>query len=336
MAERTVATRPSHDPPGTAALPSGGPFRIATVAELTSVPVATLRAWERRYGIPTPERTASGYRLYGALEVAQVSEMKRLCEEGMAAAEAAQAVSSRRERAAQAGTDERQGLAPADAYATSTAAILEAVTRLDDAALDHELRRLLLLGGAAHTLDRVVTPALRTIGDLWHAGELSVAQEHFATQKLGTLIRDLVRLAARPDPTAAVVLAAFADETHDVGLLGLALRLSEWGMQPIFLGASTPPSAIRSAVETATPKLVALSVTVTPTRPRARELVEEYAAACGDVAWMVGGTGAPAIADLVTKHGGAVAPEDPTELRRLVQSLVARAAPREARTRRRT
>src|ERR1700744_5322809 len=69
-----------------------GPYRLPPVAALTGVPEPTLRAWERRYGIPTPERTASGYRLYGDREVAQVREMQRLCAGGLAAAEAARAV----------------------------------------------------------------------------------------------------------------------------------------------------------------------------------------------------------------------------------------------------
>ena len=49
----------------TAAAGVRGPYRIHVVAEMTGIPAATLRAWERRYGIPSPERTASGYRLYG-------------------------------------------------------------------------------------------------------------------------------------------------------------------------------------------------------------------------------------------------------------------------------
>ena len=48
-------------------------YRIRAVAELTGVSTATLRAWERRYGVPTPSRTASAYRLYGDEDVALVA-----------------------------------------------------------------------------------------------------------------------------------------------------------------------------------------------------------------------------------------------------------------------
>ena len=86
---------PLEEAPSGVELRTAGPLRIHAVAELTGVPEPTLRAWERRYGIPCPERTSSGYRLYGAREVDEVRRMKELCEAGMAAAEAAALVRTR-------------------------------------------------------------------------------------------------------------------------------------------------------------------------------------------------------------------------------------------------
>ena len=55
--------------------PGAGPFRINVAAELCGVPAATLRAWERRYGIPVPRRTPSAYRLYTAEDVEQINRV---------------------------------------------------------------------------------------------------------------------------------------------------------------------------------------------------------------------------------------------------------------------
>ncbi len=66
-----------------------GRFRINWVAENTGVAEATLRAWERRYQVPKPSRTPSGYRLYSPDDVALVRKMRELCEAGVAPAEAA-------------------------------------------------------------------------------------------------------------------------------------------------------------------------------------------------------------------------------------------------------
>jgi acyl-CoA hydrolase len=70
----------------------GGRFRINRVAETTGVPEATLRAWERRYQVPKPSRTPSGYRLYSQGDVAQVRRMRELCEAGIAPADAAKEI----------------------------------------------------------------------------------------------------------------------------------------------------------------------------------------------------------------------------------------------------
>ncbi|MFO0671955.1 MAG: MerR family transcriptional regulator [Polyangiaceae bacterium] len=294
-------------------------YRIATVAERTGVPEPTLRAWERRYGIPSPPRSSSGYRRYGEADIALVLEMRRLCESGMAASDAARVLSARRETTGAEASAEDPGFDP---YAASVRAIVAAVERFDDAGLDLELRRLLMLGPGSEAFERVVRPVLTIIGDKWHAGELSVAQEHFASQRIDTLLRDLLQLAPGASSSSRVILASFADDEHELGLLGAALHLAEWGLRPVLLGARTPPAAIRGAVEALAPALVALSVTVPPTRVRARELVDEYRAAAGEVPIIVGGPGVEPIADLVTKLGLHVAPDEPSRLRALVRRLV--------------
>jgi DNA-binding transcriptional MerR regulator len=294
-------------------------LRIQTVAELTGVPEPTLRAWERRYGIPAPERTPSGYRLYGELDVEQVREMRRLCDDGIAAAEAARLVKARR---AEEKSPERAPSSPGrTGHGAMTQAILSAVEQFDEEALDEAVRKLMFVGSATAVLEGIIQPALREIGRRWHAGELSVAQEHLASQRLGTVLRDLTRL-VRPGSGRRAVLGCFADETHELGLLGVALHFAQWGLRPIFLGARTPPSAVRDAVMKSRPDLVALSVSVTPDRARARELATEYASACRAVPWIVGGPGVKGIEDLVDAAGGVVFTEDVAALRDRVQRLV--------------
>ena len=63
-------------------------YRIQAVSKLTGVPPATLRAWERRYGFPSPERTESSYRLYSNTQVRLIKQLKALCQQGLAPSEA--------------------------------------------------------------------------------------------------------------------------------------------------------------------------------------------------------------------------------------------------------
>jgi DNA-binding transcriptional MerR regulator/methylmalonyl-CoA mutase cobalamin-binding subunit len=298
-----------------------GRYRIATVAELTGVPEPTLRAWERRYGIPSPERTEAGYRLYGEEDIATVREMLQLCEQGLAAAEAAKLLLSRRgprDASARAADD----VAQRDPLELAVDAIVDAVRKFDDVALERSVRRAMFMGHVLDVVDGVFLPALRTVGDLWHAGELSIAQEHLVSQRVGTVLRDLLRLGTDARSPHVAVLGAFADEEHDLGLLAVAVRLAQAGMRPLVLGARTPPSAIRAAVEASSPALVALSTTVPPERARARELVDDYAAAVDGVSWVVGGVGAPAVAEFVEKRGGLVLEGAGVELEAGLRSVV--------------
>ncbi len=296
---RRAAAKASHSVGGTL-------VRIAKVAELTGVPQSTLRAWERRYGIPKPHRSESGYRLYRSEEVACVIAMRELCEQGTPASEAARLVRER-EKVADATP---KSVANLDPFHGSRAAILAAVTQFDDARIELELRRLLLLGHPVEILDKVLVPVLHTIGEQWQAGLLTIAHEHLASQRIVTLLRDLVALTTNPASSAKVVLACFADDEHELGLLGIALKFANWGMRPILLGARTPPEALSAAVSSVKPSLVALSLTFAPDPKRVRAQLRGYSKACGTVPWLVGGLSASLIAPLVTTFGGRVEPKE--------------------------
>lgn len=295
-----------------------GPFRIHVVAEMTGVPEPTLRAWERRYGLPTPERTATGYRLYSQREVEQVRAMRAACEGGMSAAEAARWVRN--------GGDEPaappDGTLDPDAFARARERILAAVDDLDDEALEKQLRQVMYLGSATAILDDVFVPVLHEIGHRWAAGKLSVAHEHFASHRIATVLRDLVRLSSAARSSTTVLLASFADDDHELGLLGLAVHIGTWGLRPVVLGARTPPGALRNAVESVNPAVVGLSLTLPPDAARARELVDDYANACGHTPWIVGGAAVKSVADLVRARGGRIDPGTMESLRAMVLDIV--------------
>ncbi|HSE54365.1 MAG TPA: MerR family transcriptional regulator, partial [Nocardioidaceae bacterium] len=69
-------------------------YTIKEASSRSGVPVASLRAWERRYGVVTPRRTESGYRLYDDAAIAALSTMRRLVNNGWSPAAAAMAIAS--------------------------------------------------------------------------------------------------------------------------------------------------------------------------------------------------------------------------------------------------
>ena len=295
---------------------AGPHYRIRAVSEMTGIATATLRAWERRYGFPTPSRSDSSYRLYSGRDVERVKRMQTLVDGGLAPSEAAKAVLNEEEAAP------LPSMGESDVFEEATARVVQAARLIDTNAISQEIRRALLLDSGLMAFRKVLGPALVQIGELWHAGEISVAGEHAATHLIGAAVLDLVRLQPVSADAPRALLGCFPDEQHGVPLYGAALELATWGYRPIVLGPRTPPVAIARGIEAVAPAIVGLSVTVAPGSPAAmREIVDGYGDAVGVVPWVVGGSAADSMRTFIEARGGHVMPDDPKEARALVDAL---------------
>ncbi|MFO0644851.1 MAG: MerR family transcriptional regulator [Polyangiales bacterium] len=293
-----------------------GRFRIQVVSEMTGVPSPTLRAWERRYGIPTPARTASAYRLYSDRDVAMVRKLRDLCSNGMSIAEAARVVKTSEDGAA------TLSVADGDPFVVASQRLIDAIMAFDARSIEREVARAQYLGSSTAVFERVFSPALRRVGELWHDGELSVAQEHLASSCIGDSVRAMVRLTNPDDATRTVLLGCFAEEDHLLPIYGVALRLASWGIATITLGVRTPPDAVADAVRRLRPTGVGLSLSRTLDPVASAPLVEAYAKACGGIPWFVGGPGSPSVAEKVAACGGLAIEGDVARARSPIERML--------------
>lgn len=303
-----------------------GRYRIQTVADMTGVSAATLRQWERRYGVPSPDRTESAYRIYGSRDVDQIRRMVALGEQGVSPSEAARVVLAEDAAEPPAPEDSEDAVGETvldelDPYFEARRRIMEAVEQYDFDGLAAILRKLAYLGSAVSIFERVIAPVMRQIGQRWHEGTISVAQEHMASEAIGQLVHQLLPLVQPEDTDQVAILACMGEDTHSLPLYGVGFRLAQWGYRSMVLGARTPASAIAATRIHVKPTVIGLSVTVAPDEMQARRMVQAYADAAGGVPWMVGGRGVRPMARLVEKAGGLVAPTDAAGLRTLMQRL---------------
>ena len=213
-------------------------LRIGELARRTGVSTDLLRAWERRYGLLRPERSDGGFRLYSEDDEARVAAMRTHLARGLSAAEAARLASTM----------------PGTADDDLLGALLAIDARRAHAILDELLARLTVEA----VLREAVLPTLRTIGDRWADGEVTVAQEHFASNLLrGRLLALAHRWGDGVGPRA--LLACVPGEQHDLPLVMFGLTLRDRGWRIVFLGADTPLEALESAVDAVEPELVVLS-----------------------------------------------------------------------------
>jgi DNA-binding transcriptional MerR regulator len=216
-------------------------LNIKAVAERTGVPLHTLRAWERRYGIPRPDRNAENrYRLYDDQDIADVLWMKRQVEAGVSPAQASAML--------------RQGARlnvaqPVAAPTMATAnALFDAFVALDEVQAQRVLNEAWSAFAPEQVIVNVIQPVMRRIGDNWERNLLSVEQEHFASNLIRQRLHAMIQAQATPALTAPRLVAACApEEQHDLGLLMLTLLAKRQGWNVTYLGQRTPLDELRSA-----------------------------------------------------------------------------------------
>ncbi len=296
----------------------GGRYRIQAVSEMTGLPAATLRSWERRYGIPLPARTSSSYRLYSDDDVQLISRLRDLTRSGIAPAEAARVV-----LAAQRAAERKEQAEPdADPYLAAQDRMIDAALRYDLEELETEMRTLVLTGSATLVTDRVFLPVLRRVGEMWSSGEMSVGQEHLLSEVAQGFCRQVLQLIQPMSGAHRALLACFDEEQHVMPLWLVSLHFAQWGYRTVVLGARTPPEAIAEGVEALEPDLVGLSVTIPPEEARGEELARAYAEACGKTPWVVGGSGlTDGLRQIITDNGGRLADQDMLSVREVLRNL---------------
>jgi DNA-binding transcriptional MerR regulator len=233
--------------------PGTGPgyLRIGQLAKRTGVSPELLRAWEQRYGLLQPTRTAGGFRLYSADDEARVQHMQRLVAGGLAAAQAAHLVLSADEPAPQAAP------APGATFEDAAASLAASLDRLDEPAANTALDRLFAAYTVETALQEVIIPYLHGLGERWATGEVSVAQEHFASNLIRGRLLGLAQGWGQGRGPGAI-LACVPGEQHELGLLAFGVALRRRGWRITYLGTNSPIDAVADIARSLAPAVVVL------------------------------------------------------------------------------
>lgn len=145
-------------------------------------------------------------------------------------------------------------------------------------------------------------PLQREMGDRWHAGTATVAQEHLVTQAARQRAFTLLHQAPKRS-RHHVVCACLPEEDHELALMGVALKFRHAGWRVTYLGARTPTEDLVRVVRTVSPELVALSSIIEGAEGLRATVKEVKPALPAGGQVLVGGAGAERIRATVKSLG---------------------------------
>lgn len=273
---------------------------IAVVAERTGLSQDVLRIWERRYAAVAPSRGPGGQRLYSDADIERLRLMHATSRAGRnigqiagLSTEALSTLAAEDEAARPPlpeGTDSprtREILAAALAHAKA----------LDSGSLSDELRRAATSLGVTTFIEAIAGPLMRLVGDEWHAGSLTVAQEHLTTAVLHDLLLELMRSFTTRPGAPRMLVATPAGERHVIGAAIVGASAAADGWNVLYLGADLPAADIAEAARDSRAAVVALSIVYAEERGHLLDEIGRIRQALRrEVRLMVGGAGARAMA----------------------------------------
>lgn len=230
-------------------------FPIRQLAEKSGVAAATLRAWERRYGLLQPRRTASGHRLYGAEDLALVQRINELLADGWSIGALAKRFK-----------DQTGNLVAADAVAETADAwqgyqqqCLRAVRDFSPGRLDAVFNETTALYPLELVMTKLIEPVFDTLGQAWQTRPLGIGEEHFFSHWIRARLEARFQHALPQARGSTLVCSCVPGVRHEIGSLLLALALLGRGYRVVYLGADMPLSQLPGIVRQVAAKALVLS-----------------------------------------------------------------------------
>ena len=141
--------------------------------------------------------------------------------------------------------------------------------------------------------DEIIAPALWLVGDLWERGDISIADEHLATEislRVLALEREARRL-RRDRGDHRVMLAAPAGELHVVALRMIGDLVRDAGYDVVMLGADVPPAALAASASRHRPHVICLSSTMPGGGDQVLVAIHEVQQTWSGAGFVIGGRG---------------------------------------------
>jgi DNA-binding transcriptional MerR regulator len=226
---------------------------VAAVARRLGVAPATLRTWDRRYGLGPSDHQSGAHRRYCPADLARLTLMRRLITSGVSPCDAAEQAKNHK------GTMNVETIVEDYVVRRELVAVLhKAAKALDKKLIEAALRKDLAEFGVEQSWSEVMVPLLFLVGNDWEVSGKGVEIEHVLTEVLKAILREHVEDIRKPVNAHPVLLASVGEELHSLALHALAAALAERKIETYFLGSRTPHEALCAMITRSAPPAVFL------------------------------------------------------------------------------
>lgn len=259
-------------------------YNIKAVCNILGIQPGTLRAWERRYNIVEPIRNDAGHRLYTDYHVAILRWLIEKLNKGFTIGQAVGLLEKGMFSEETLKTEVNENKVTALGSQLETALL-----NFNEIKANEVLNEAFSLFSVEVVMIHIISEVLKSVGDKWENGEITVAHEHYASQYLRTRIGVIFHHMTIDGILPKVVAVCAPNEKHELGLLIFTLVLRKKGYDVIYLGTGIPTTDVDTVLEQVKPKFLVLSCTLEENLADTLSLVNQLKNKYDDIKIGIGG-----------------------------------------------
>ena len=260
-------------------------YSIKDLERISGIKAHTLRIWEQRYNILTPERTQTNIRYYNNYNLKKIINVALLNNNGFKISAIAKMSDSELLK------EVERFLNDYKKESDQVDHLVLCLMDLDESKFEQIMNNAIIHFGFEDTMEKIIFPFFRQMGNLWLLGIINPAQEHYISNLIRQkIIVGIDRITTRPGIQARKILLYLPQlELHEMGLLYAHYLSKLRGHQCFYLGQSVPLEDLTAICKQLKPDQI-LSIY---TAPNSEIDLNEYLRACAqqipDIPFLISG-----------------------------------------------
>lgn len=243
-------------------------FSIKDLERITGIKAHTIRIWEQRYNIITPQRTVNNIRFYSSEDLKRILNVSILNNNGLKISKIADLTSD------QLNTEVKKIVDSNASEDNQIEGLVMSMIELDENRFEEIISKIISSYGLLKTIEKYIYPFFEKIGVLWQTGAINPAQEHFVSNLIRQkIIVSIDSIALKPDLTKDTFLLFLPEsELHEISLLVYTYLLKSKGYKVIYLGQSVPYIDLLNVVDSIKPQKIITTIT----NPFSEGMLQKY------------------------------------------------------------